>query len=809
MPAEHPPAAEPLGLRRPYVLLAERVEHARAHDADHEPVHAGRQHGHRQHQMLDRVDEGSEVPGQQAVDGQQAGDVRRRRHGGVEAAAERQPAELGVEQQLQQQRHPEHRQREPGDRGQPPGRVRARPPPVRGHRAGDDREHEPGHQRIARELDRGGQERRDVGAHVPAGDEREPQVAVQEIAQVVPVLDDERIVQAVEAGEVGDLGRAGLRAGQQPGRVAGHHPGQEERHQRDAPQDEHHEREAPRDEHAHGPAPPVFRPGWLRRAARQRVEIVRFHVDRVRDVALHVSPQVARVDDLPEREPRRVLAPHDRLRLAPHGRQLRRVRLGEPLVDRVVHRAVHVVAAVEQILLRRRGLGQDGEAEVRRAVVLGPPEPPRHVGPLRHRLGGGDVGDERRVGLLDQVQLQPDLLQLVLEHQPRLLAVAGVELVGELGARLDPGLLQQGLGLGHVQGRLVGPGRRVQHEVGQDAVRGVECPLHHRGHELVAGEQQVDRLPGQWVGERPVVGEHDVLHPQHLLAPDEDPGRAPQRLGVLRVRREGDVEVARLHPLAAVGVLRHLADDDLVEVRPAPAAPVVRVAHQDDLVVGLRALDHVGAGPGGVRLQVVVPVVGSLLLHVRVHDAGAVLRGEQQVEPRHGDAEVDHDRARVLDDDLLARVGDVGGQGRAGPELRRDGAGVGGLEGVAVERRPVAVLDPGPQRERPHALVGVRRYLLGEPRLGLGGAAPRHAHQRVVGPEVRHDVRQQEVRGRVEVGHERVHRHHEGAGIAVQRGSRSARRRRRGGRRAPARGEQAGRRADRHRAGGRPGGSRG
>ena len=193
--------------------------------------------------------------------------------------------------------------------------------------------------------------------------------------------------------------------------------------------------------------------------------------------------------------------PHDRLRLAPHGRQLRRVRLGEPLVDRVVHRAVDVVAAVEQVLLRRRVLGQDGEAEVRRAVVLGPPEPPRHVGPLRHRLGGGDVGDERRVGLLDQVQLQPDLLQLVLEHQPGS-SVAGVELVGELGARLDPGLLQR-LGLGHVQGRLVGPGRRVQHQVGQDAVRGVEGPLHHRGHELVAGEQQVDRLPGQRVGERP------------------------------------------------------------------------------------------------------------------------------------------------------------------------------------------------------------------------------------------------------------------------------------------------------------------
>ncbi len=84
---------------------------------------------------------------------------------------------------------------------------------------------------------------------------------ILEAADLLFAAEIEALDIVVEAGDVGHLGRAGLRAGQQPGRVAGHDPGQEERHQGDAPQDEHHEREAPRDEHAHGPAPPVSRPG--------------------------------------------------------------------------------------------------------------------------------------------------------------------------------------------------------------------------------------------------------------------------------------------------------------------------------------------------------------------------------------------------------------------------------------------------------------------------------------------------------------------------------------------------------------------
>ena len=211
--------------------------------------------------------------------------------------------------------------------------------------------------------------------------------------------------------------------------------------------------------------------------------------------------------------------------------------------------------------------------------------------------------------------------------------------------------------------------------------------------------------------------------------------------------------------------------------------------------------------PGGVRLQVVVPVVLALLLHVRVHDARAVLRGEQQVEPRHGDAEIHHDRARVLHDDLLGGVGDIGGQGRAGPELRRDRAGVGGLQGIAVERRPVAVLDAGPQRERPDALVRVRRNLLGEPRLGLGGAVSLHAHQRVVDPEVR---ARWPTAGSTTPGRSRSRtrpsRRRGLPGSRFRAGPASARLRRRGGRAAAGR-EQAARRAHRHRAGSRPGGA--
>src|SRR5262249_56197251 len=153
-------------------------------------------------------------------------------------------------------------------------------------------------------------------------------------------------------------------------------------------------------------------------------------------------------------------------------------------------------------------------------------------------------------------------------------------------------------------------------------------------------------------------------------------GRAPEGLGVLRGGREGDVEATRLHPLPAGRALLDLEDDDLLEVRAAPAAPIVRVADHDDLIAGRHALDHVGTGRGGGRLEVAVRLILRLLLHVRVHDAGAVLRGEQQVEPRYGGAEIYDDSARILHHDLLVGVGDVVRERRAGAEVRRDGAGV-------------------------------------------------------------------------------------------------------------------------------------
>ena len=193
----HAERRQSLGQRRQHVFLLELTEHEAARHARDIGEREIAQDGGGQHEMAERVPEHVALAGDQAVDGDQAGD---RRHdvvvGDVEAPRTLDPAELGVEQQQPDQPEPEHRHRIAEQRAEADHLVLPAPAMGGGDHAERHAEHHADEQRQEGQLDGGGKDAGHVLEHRVRGDQRDAEIAMQHFLQIAPVLHRDRQVDA-------------------------------------------------------------------------------------------------------------------------------------------------------------------------------------------------------------------------------------------------------------------------------------------------------------------------------------------------------------------------------------------------------------------------------------------------------------------------------------------------------------------------------------------------------------------------------------------------------------------------------------
>ena len=232
-------------------------------------------------------------------------------------------------------------------------------------------------------------------------------------------------------------------------------------------------------------------------------------------------------------------------------------------------------------------------------VVVGPPEPGHHVRPLLgFHLAEQDAGEGAQVDLLD-AEVDPDLGQVLLEELDGGLDVLVPRLHGqdELGA------------FGHARrgeqlARLVQVGRvlkrlRIEagHELGDAADGALAVAPEDALDHLVVGERPAHRLPRLRRRQWPGLGQDQVVDLGTVGAVDDQIRVRGQRLVRFRGEVVDDVDLPLLDQLAPRLVLRDDPEDDAVEVVAFPAAPVVVIALQDQLLLRLELDDPVGSGP--------------------------------------------------------------------------------------------------------------------------------------------------------------------------------------------------------------------
>ncbi len=288
-------------------------------------------------------------------------------------------------------------------------------------------------------------------------------------------------------------------------------------------------------------------------------------------------------------------------------------------------------------------------------------------------------------------------------------------------------------------------------------------------------ERMVHRDPGSRVSKRPVLTQRDVVHGEGVLPVHREP-RIPLELqDVLRVDRDGDVRAAVQHQLLAGGWLRDGQRHHLAEVRPVPAAPVAWVADEGGLLADDERREHVRAGADRVGLQPGVPEVvlpgGMAGRRGGAGDVEAVFLGQLLIEERPSRAELEPDRVRARDHDLLGRVGDV--PQVADPAGQIDGPRDRRLHCGGVAGRPVRELNPRPERAQPSVVARLcgeaRRELRHRPERGGPGQPDKGV---IYGREAERPV---QVGGRVEVLDRGIDRDDQRAGVpAAQRRRRDA-----------------------------------
>ena len=204
------PVGEALGLGRADVVLVEHVEHRGAGDPEDHGEGDARQRQRGQHEVLERVPRGVELPGEQAVEDEEPGDAGRI-EAAVLAARHGQPAELDREDVLEQEREEEDGDRD-ADEGEDHRRVVEEARPAAGGEVAErDAERDGDEHREEAQLDRRWEALEEDVQRVRTGEHagRRAEVALEDAADELAVLDPDGLVEA----ELGLHGGTGLRGG--------------------------------------------------------------------------------------------------------------------------------------------------------------------------------------------------------------------------------------------------------------------------------------------------------------------------------------------------------------------------------------------------------------------------------------------------------------------------------------------------------------------------------------------------------------------------------------------------------------------
>src|SRR6266511_778731 len=216
----HPPLAKALGPGRSNVVLVGDVQHRSPRDPGDDRERDGAQGNRRQYQVLEGIHQQIRAAGQEGVDDHEMGHAIEV-HPGVEPTGGRQPPELDGEEELERVPQHEDRDRDPeqrDDRHQAVANaldVSCGQPPERDPQA--DRED----QGRNCQLDRAREANRELADYRPIVDDALAQVTAEELAQVVQILDVERLIQAQVLADLRHPVGRGVLAAQRDRRVAG------------------------------------------------------------------------------------------------------------------------------------------------------------------------------------------------------------------------------------------------------------------------------------------------------------------------------------------------------------------------------------------------------------------------------------------------------------------------------------------------------------------------------------------------------------------------------------------------------------
>ena len=193
--ADHASRWQTFGARGAHVVLAEHLEHRRARHARDHRQRNGAEHDCRQHEVVQRVLQRTGLARQPGIDGHETGDRLEVVLDQVDAPRHRRQTPTLADEHDQQQAPPEDRHRIAGDR-ESHQRLVVQAAATRGcdGAGGQPDQHREQH-RGERQLDRGREQRSELGEHLLIGGQRHAEVAVQQLPHVVEELLPHRLVE--------------------------------------------------------------------------------------------------------------------------------------------------------------------------------------------------------------------------------------------------------------------------------------------------------------------------------------------------------------------------------------------------------------------------------------------------------------------------------------------------------------------------------------------------------------------------------------------------------------------------------------
>ena len=200
--------------------------------------------------MVQRLHEERPLPGEERVDRVQPGLVRRWQDSRIEPVGAREPAELEEAEVERDERDPERRHRNAAERDDTKDMVGGTVSTHGGDHSERDPEESRDDDRIQRELGRGRDELAEIVRHGVVRQRGLPEIALDEMLQVEPVPDGQRLVEAVMRLEGCNGSGIGRRLLSEVGghRVARHELGEHEDDERDADGEQNERSHAPKHE---------------------------------------------------------------------------------------------------------------------------------------------------------------------------------------------------------------------------------------------------------------------------------------------------------------------------------------------------------------------------------------------------------------------------------------------------------------------------------------------------------------------------------------------------------------------------------